>query len=205
MLEGIFETTGMTVVVLGKWVTCLVVCLVLIGVFLVGIGLSFIGVVGPLFDKDVDTFNWCLLEITVGGTGEFKKFVGTFFPVASDGGLEGEGLERDPFGIVGLVAIDFAVVGLEVFTSAGLETICFEVVGFDIVVGFTLTGFDALLRFEFECFTTVVGFELLSFDELLGFDLIVCFVPLDFETLIGFETAGFGLANIVSNGLTVTV
>lgn len=204
MFGGIFETTGLTVVVLCKGVMCLIVFLVLVGGFFVGIGLIFFGVVEPLFNKDVK-FNWCLLELTVGGTEEFKKFVGIFFLVASDGVLEGEGLERVPFGTVGLMVIDFAVVGLESFTSAGLETICFEVVGFDIVVGFTLTGFAAILSFEFEYFSTVVGFELLSFDALVGFDLTVCFVPLGFETLIGFETAGFGLANIMSNGLTVTV
>lgn len=195
VIGGIFETTGMTGVVLGMGGMCLGVCLVLLATFLVGKGLSFLGVMGILLDKDIDKFNWRCVGLTVG----VSTFPVIFFLVVSNGGLVGEGLGRGPFGIV----------GLEGFTSAGLEANGFEWVGFDMVVGFMLAGFDTLFGFELDGFDTLVGLVLLSFDALVGlelkaFDMRVCFELLGFDTLMGFETAGFGLVNMC-NGFTVTV
>lgn len=209
LFGGIFETAGMTGVVLDMGGMYLGVCWVLLGTFLFGKGLSSLGVVGILLDKNIVKFDWCLVETTIGVTGECERFTGIFILVVSNEGLEGEGLGRDPFGIVGLMAIDFAIVGLEGFPDAGFEFICFEVVGFDMVVGFMLAGFDTLLGFELEGFDTLVGFELLSFDPLVGFelkafDMLVCFELLGFDTLMGFKKVGFGLANMC-NGFAVTV
>lgn len=194
----IFETTEIAGIILGIRGLYLGVCLVLVGTFLVGIGLSFLVVGGTLFNTFTDKFNWHLVELTVGGTGECKKFAEFFSLVVSGGGLEREALERDPFGIVDLMAIDFAF-ALEGFTIASLEVVCLELVGVDMVVGFMLAGFDTLLGFTLLSFDTLVGFE------LKAFDMLVCFVPLGFETLMGIETVGFGLANIVFNGFGVTL
>lgn len=112
---GMFETTGMTGVVLGMG-----------GTFLLGIWLNIMGVVGTLFDNDIDEFNLRLVEPTVGGTGECKTFVEIFFLIVSNGGLEGSGLEIDTFGFKGLIAVDFGFVGLEGFTGTGLEVVCLE-------------------------------------------------------------------------------
>lgn len=206
---GVFGFGGMTPMLFGMGGMCLGACLVLVGTFLVGIGFSSLEVVGTLLDKDIDKFNWCLVELTVGGTGEGKTFAGIFFLVVSGGGLEGEGLGGDPLGIIGLMTTDFAVEVLAGFTSAGLKATCFELVGVDIAVGFMLTGFDTLLVFELEGFVTLVSLELLSFDALVGFgmkafEMLVCFVPLGFEALMGFKTVGFGIANMF-NGFAVTV
>lgn len=209
LFGDIFETVGMTGVVLDMGGMCLGVSWVLLGTFLVGKGLSSLGVVGIFLDKDIVKFDWRLVEVTVGVTGDCERFAGLFVLVVSNEGLEGEGLGRDPFRIVGLMAIDFAIVDLEGFTGADFEVICFELVGFDLVVGFMLAGFDTLLGFELEGFDRLVGFELLGFGALVGFelkafDILVCFELLGFDTLMGFKKVGFGLANIC-NGFTVTV
>lgn len=192
--------------VLGMGVICLGTFWVLLGTFLVDKGLKILGVVKILLDKDADRFNWCLLELTVGVTGDFAVI---FFLVGCNGGLDGGRLERDPFGFVILVAIDFSIVGLDGLTNAGLEAICFELMGFDMVVGFMLAGFDKLLGFKLEVFDMLVGFDLLGFDALVGFelkafDMIVFFKLLGFDTLMVFKSVGFGLAD-TCNDFTVTV
>lgn len=181
----------------------------LLGIFLVGEGFKFLGVVKTLLVTDTAKLNSRLVELTVGVTGDFEWIAVIFFLVVCNGGLDGERLGRDTFGFVGLVAIDFEIVGLDGFTIDGLEAICFELVGFDMVVGFTLAGFDTLLGFELEGFDILVGFELLSFDAPVGFeprafDMLWCFELLGFDTLIGRETDGFGLADMC-NVFTVTV
>lgn len=179
----------------------------LVGIFLVGAGLSFLRVVGTLLDKDIDTFTCCLVELAVGEKEERGGVAGIFFLVVSDKGLEGKGLGKDPFGTMGLMAIDFATGGLEGFTGAVLEAKCFELLGFDMVVGFTLAGFDTLMSFMFESFDTLVNFELLSFEALVGFevfDMLVCFKLLGFDTSSRFETVGIGpTVNVVCNSFGV--